>query len=121
MGGVSSGALTPQAKWRGKRETGGSLFAAGAGALLVHSIRMIFVLCIVASILLIAGSALTASFLYSLRVETASLQSIGGIGFLAYAILSAIGVLLFAGSLLTIFMNPLSAQVGLLVPITIGA
>ena len=35
MGGVSSGALTPQAiaaKWRGKRETGGSLITAGAAA-----------------------------------------------------------------------------------------
>ena len=244
MGGVSSGALSPQAiaaKWRGKRETGGSLFAAGAAAWLVHSIlmvlglvlifsisltdfeaatqtvfaglatfiaatvavllatfllgagllvyqggtpglamhewwsgvtrqvspstrtrakagaalviaygvlgilviaiyawmatsaqnldfqailngiQMILLLWIVASILLMAGSALIASFLNSLRVETASHQSIGGIGFLAYAILSAIGVLLFAGSLMTIFTNPLSAQVGLVIPIMVGA
>jgi len=88
---------------------------------ILNGIQLILLLWVVASIMLIVGSALVASFLNSLRVETASHQSIGGIGFLAYAILSAIGVLLFAGSLLTIFMNPLSAQIGLVIPIMIGA
>lgn len=89
-----------------------------SGAL--NGLRAILALWIVASVFLIVGSALVASFLNSLRMETATLQSFSGTGFVVYSILSAVGVFLFAGSLLALASNPLAAQVGLIVPIMIG-
>ena len=87
----------------------------------LNGLKAILALWIVASVILIIGSALVSSFLNSLRVETATLQAFSGTGFLAYSILSAVGVFLFAGSLLAIASNPLSAQIGLIIPILIGA
>lgn len=86
----------------------------------LNGLTSILILWIVASILLIVGAALLSAFLHSLRTETASAEAIGGGGVLAYAISNAVGVFLLAGSLLAVFSNPLSAPLGLIVPIVVG-
>ncbi len=86
----------------------------------LNGMMSILTLWIVASILLIVGAALLSAFLHSLRTEAASAEAIGGGGVLAYSIVNAVGVLLLAGSLLAVFSSPLSAPVGLIVPMIVG-
>ena len=86
----------------------------------LNGFTAILVIWIVASIVLIAAGVFLASFLNSLRVETASLQSFSGAGFLGYAITNAVGVLLLAVPLLMLVSNPFSASFGLVIPFLIG-
>jgi hypothetical protein len=89
-------------------------------AAILSEVQTILALWLVASIFLVVGAVFVASFFNALRVETATFESFGGTGFVAYSISAAVGAFLVVGPLFAVMSNPRSAQVGLAVPMMIG-
>jgi len=76
---------------------------------------------IVAAVLLIASALLTGSFLSSLRRDVASQESLGAVGFTAYAIMNAIAVFFLAASLLFLVSSPTFGRFVLPALVAMGA